>query len=361
MTTGRHAVRVQIAAAAAAVVTAATGVVALVTADADASTTRTTSAAQAAAGWLARQLTGSRHDHYAVTFSGQSFADAGETVDGLLALTAAKTELSAAQRITAWLKANAKDYATGSGTTPSNYYPGALAKLLLAAESQYADVHHFGGLDLVGQLRAEEQPDGSFADVADPSYGKGPIDQALALIALSHARSLWYWPDAKSIAWLVGQQCGDGGFTAQTQDAPAQTCDDVDATAYAAQALLTVHSSAAAAAMHWLTLHQNSDGGFGIANGKASSNANSTALALQAEAAAGHTVQVTKALNWLRGHQVRCSGPASQRGAIVFSGKTFAQSTALRATTQAAQALTQKWLGVINNVGQRGQDPVLKC
>src|SRR4051812_10165746 len=232
--------------AVAAALTLVTGTVATVevTSAGAATTPTTTSPAKAAGGWLARQLGGPNHDHYSQTFGGQEFADAGETVDGLLGMDAAGVAPLAAKRVIAWLKTNAKDYATGSGFTPGTYYPGSLAKLLLAAEAQHADVHAFGGLDLVRALRGEQQPNGAYANTGDSSFGSGPIAQALALIALSHTGSYYSWPNARAIAWLVGQQCGDGGFTAATQTTPAKTCNDTDATAYAAQALLTVHSSA---------------------------------------------------------------------------------------------------------------------
>ena len=71
------------------VATTATLSTTLVTHATAATTTPTTrGAAQAAAGWLARQLVGPRHDHYAVTFGTTSFPDAGETADGVLAMDA---------------------------------------------------------------------------------------------------------------------------------------------------------------------------------------------------------------------------------------------------------------------------------
>jgi hypothetical protein len=335
------------------------GVVSSATASA---TVTTTSPAKAAAGWLARQLTGPHHDHYSVSYGGTEYPDAGETVDALLAMDAAKVSQRAAARITTWLQANAKDYATGSGYTPGTYYPGSLAKLLLAAEAQHVDVHHFGGLDLVKELRREEQPNGAYLNTGDTTYGSTPVAQALAFIALSHAGSLYDWPDARAIGWLVGQQCGDGGFSSSTQSTPAKTCTDVDATAYAAQALLTVHSSAAARAMHWLATHQNRDGGYGLdTKGRAASNANSTAVAAQAQLQAGHTARANRALAWLRDHQVGCSGAVSRRGAVRLSGTTFSQATALRATTQAAQALAGRWLGRISAAGAIDAAPVLRC
>jgi len=352
-----HTRRARLTAAAMSLTIAATGAVAVAT-TATAATT-TTNPSQAAAGWLARQLTGPTHDHYSVSFNGQSFPDAGETIDGLLAMDAAHVAQTAATRVTKWLKANAKDYATGSGFTPGTYYPGSLAKLLLAAEAQRASVHNFGGLDLVRELKKEEQPDGAYMNTGDKSFGSTPVAQSLALIALSHTGSLSSWPDARAIAWLVGQQCGDGGFSSSTQSSPAKTCTDVDATAYAAQALLTVHSSAAAAALRWLGSHRNPDGGYGLdTKGKASSNANSTALAVQARLEAGYSVSAP--LRWLRNQQIGCSGKSGRRGAVRLAAG-YSYATALRATTQAAQALAGRWLGDIDNAHAVDTEPRLAC
>lgn len=349
----RRGAGIALAAATAAAI-AATAVVP----SAAAATPTTASPAKAAAGWLARQLTGSHHDHYATSFGGKSYSDAGETIDGLLSMDAAGVAQRAATRITSWLKANAKDYATGSGYT-TTYYPGSLAKLLLAAEAQHADIHNFGGLNLPKELRAEEQATGAYANTGDASYGTSPVFQALALIALSHTGSLSDWPDASAIAWLVGQQCGDGGFTSSTQTTAAKTCTDVDTTAFAAQALLTVHSSAAARAVRWLRTHRNSDGGFGFdTSGKPSSNANSTALASQALLQAGYSA--SSPLRWLRSHQLGCAATASRRGAVRFT-RTFSAATALRATSQAGQALAHRWLGDISKADAAAAAPVLRC
>jgi len=352
--------RARAATAAVGVVISAAAVVGVAGYDAVASTTvTTTSPAKAAGGWLARQLTGPNRDHYSVTFNGTQFPDAGETADGVLAMDAAKVSQTAAARMTKWLKANAKDYATGSGFTPGTYYPGSLAKLLLVAEAQHANVRSFGGIDLVKQLRGEEQSDGAYLNTGDKSFGSSPVAQSLAMIALSHTGSMWDWPNAKAIGWLVGQQCADGGFSSSTSSAPAKTCTDVDATAYAVQALITVHSSAAARAVHWLVTHRNSDGGYGLTtDGKASSNANSTAVAVQALRQA--TWSVTSGISWLRSHQIGCSGAYSRRGAVRFAG-AFNQATALRATTQAGQALALRWLGSISDNNAIDAAPRLKC
>ena len=324
-----------------------------------ASTPTTSSPAKAAAGWLARQLVGPRHDHYAVTFGSSSFPDAGMTADGVLSMDAAHVAQAAAQRMTKWLAAKAKSYATGSGFTPGTYYPGNLAKLLLVAEAQHGNLHDFGGLDLVRALKRDEQRDGAYANTGDAKFGSTPVQQALALIALSHTGSISDWPDAKAIGWLVGQQCGDGGFTSADQSSPARTCTDVDTTAYAAQALLTVHSSAAARAIRWLHRHVNRDGGFGLTpSGRPSSNANSTAVAVQALLQAGGAAVAP--LKWLRRHQLGCSASPGRRGAVRLAG-SYDAATALRATTQAGQALARRWLGHIDDKGAAAGAPVLQC
>src|SRR3954454_17998445 len=102
-----------------------------------------------AAAWLVAQLTGPNHDHY--NFPGTTFADDGNTADGVLALDAAQVAQTAAARMTAWLESDVANYA---GTAP-NYYPGSLAKLLIVAEAQHVDVHDFGGVDLVAALLGE--------------------------------------------------------------------------------------------------------------------------------------------------------------------------------------------------------------
>src|SRR4051812_19600979 len=81
-----------------------------------------------AAAWLVAQLSGPNADHY--LFPGTTFADDGNTADGVLALDAAEVAQDAAARMTAWLEGDVANYA---GTAP-NYYPGSLAKLLLVAE-----------------------------------------------------------------------------------------------------------------------------------------------------------------------------------------------------------------------------------
>lgn len=311
----------------------------------------TSDPAQAAAGWLALQLTGASQDHY--EFPSFPAPDYGNTADGVLAMDAAKVAQPAAVRATGFLQTGAKDYATGGGYT-AHYYPGSIAKLLLVAEAQHVDQHAFGGLDLPQVLHDEEQSSGVYANVDDASYGSSVVDQSLALIALSHTGTVADAPDPKAVQWLEGQQCGDGSFQYTPQTTPAASCSDFDTTAYAAQALVAVGSAKATAALDRIVALKHSDGGFGDGG----SNANSTAIAVQALLAAGR--DATSGLAWLRAHQQGCSAPAAQRGAVAFTSPYDAK-TALRATTQAAQALAHGILGTIDNAGASSTVPTLAC
>jgi hypothetical protein len=336
-------------------VIAATAALATVSPDiAEATTTH--NSAKAAAGWLARQLVGPHHDHIVTAFTPRP--DAGLTADAVLSMDAAGVAQDAAKRATSWLKAKAGSFTTAPGAGRD---PGRLAKLLLVAEAQHSNVHSFGGVNLVAQLKSAEQPSGAFTDTTDPAKGDGPVSQALALIALSHTGSLSDWPDSSAIAWLVSQQCGDGGFFFSTQATPPLHCNDVDSTAFAAQGLLTVHSSVAARAVRWLRSRRNPDGGYGLAFGSATpaSNANSTAVTVQALRQAGYSAGF--GLGWLHKHQVGCSGLAARRGVVTFDGSGFQRDSAAYATAQAGQALAKKWLGSISRTGAAAAAPRLAC
>ena len=341
-----------------AVVGATAALVTLAPSSAGASTTTPTTKnpAKAAAGWLARQLTGPRHDHLVTAFTPKP--DPGLAADVVLSFDAAGVAQAAAQRVTTWLAAKADSFTAVSG---SGRDPGHLAKLLLVAEAQHANVHSFGGLNLVQLLKSAEQPTGAFTDTGNPSTGDSPVSQALALIALSHTGSITDWPDAKAISWLVGQQCGDGGFYFASQGSPPTHCNDVDSTAFAAQALLTVHSSVASSAISWLRRHRNPDGGYGLAFGSSnpSSNTNSTAVTVQALRQAGYSAGF--GLSWLHKHQLGCSAPVGRRGALKFDDDAFEINSATYATAQAGQALAKKWLGDISRNGANNTVPKLAC
>ncbi|MEU0583641.1 prenyltransferase/squalene oxidase repeat-containing protein [Streptomyces sp. NPDC006132] len=122
----------------------------------------------------------------------------------------------------------------------------------------------------------------------DPKFD-GVWRQSLALLAQDTAGVK---PAAKSVEWLVRQQCADGGFASYRPD-PATACDaktmlDTNATSAAVQALAALggHDDVTAKAVDWLKSVQNEDGGWGYAAGGAS-DTNSTSVVIGALTAVG--------------------------------------------------------------------------
>ncbi|MFC8141178.1 prenyltransferase/squalene oxidase repeat-containing protein [Streptomyces paradoxus] len=123
---------------------------------------------------------------------------------------------------------------------------------------------------------------------SDPKFD-GVWRQSLALLAQD---TVGVKPAAKSVQWLVRQQCEDGGFASYRPD-PATACDaktmlDTNATSAAVQALTALggHDGTTRKAVGWLKSVQNEDGGWGYSPGGAS-DTNSTSVVIGALAAAG--------------------------------------------------------------------------
>ena len=113
---------------------------------ADAATTR--DRADAAAGWLGRQLDADTH-----VMVGQFGADYGLTADVVLALDSAKVGKAAARRATRALSNHVLAYTGGGDAT--EFYAGSFAKLLVVAAAQGVDPTAFGTgprKDLVASL-----------------------------------------------------------------------------------------------------------------------------------------------------------------------------------------------------------------
>lgn len=125
---------------------------------------------------------------------------------------------------------------------------------------------------------------------SDPTYD-GAYRQSLGILAEVVAGV----HDSKAIAWLVNQQCADGGWTAYRSDlstpCPATdlgtfTGEDSNSTALAMQALHAAGVTPAHDPLPFLHGLQESDGGFDYIAGSGT-DPNSTALVLQALAAVG--------------------------------------------------------------------------
>ena len=313
------------------------------------------SATSQAAAWLVEQLVGADKDHY--TFPGSDYADDGNTADGLLALDAAGVAHEAAGRMLAWLETDVANYA---GTAP-NFYPGSLAKLLIVAEAENVDGHAFGGLDLIASLLGTENT-GSDPNTTglyqnpDSQYGyESTITQALAVLALSNTGDPGDAPSAEAVQWLADQQCPDGGFrNNEPPHTPSGCTSDLETTAFAVQGLVETGADVSDA-IAWLDDQQNDDGGFG----SPTSNANATAVVAQAYLAAND--EPTDALLWLRDHQVGCAVdgdlPEGPVGAITFDDNGYDHDSALRATTQALQAIALESLVMIDAAGAAEEVP----
>jgi hypothetical protein len=320
-------------------------------------------AAAAAASYLVSRLGGRHHDHYSSSFNGQSFPSYGETADAAMSLDAAGVAQRAVGRITSYLRHHVSGYA---GTKQFGFSPGAIGKLMLLAEAQHVKVRHFGGANLVREVRSTE----GLRDAKRGEYQQNPVgtpkdqefvsttSQALAMLALAESSKSSAQPDRAAKRFLVAQQCGDGGFPSQLLTNPKRACkagSDIDSTGYAVQALLATGNFAAARrGVRFLQKSQNRNGGFGIGGG----NANSTAIAVEALVAAHRSLG--RAIHWLRGQQVGCAGRAARRGAVNFQ-HGYDPAASLLATSQAATALARASLAEIDRRGARRATPRISC
>ncbi|MBE1573741.1 prenyltransferase/squalene oxidase repeat-containing protein [Amycolatopsis roodepoortensis] len=304
--------------------------------------------ADAAAGWLARQMTDG--ERFEADFGGQKFPDQGLTIDAIFAFAAAGVSDTNAGKAIVWLaKPEITTAYVGGGTEA---YAGAHAKLLLAAQIRGKDSASFGGVDLKAGLLSLLTPSGRFSDRSEYGDYSNALSQSLALLALDRTGEA----PAQAVAFLSGSQCPDGGFPLNFGEA---TCtSDVDATATVVQALRATGDAVnAGEGTSWLVSRQHPNGGFGF--GTDAPNANSTGLA--AQALAGHRpAAAVKAREFLRSLQTGCTGAEPDRGAIAYDATGLNPSTAPRATAQAILGLARVPLSDLHG-GGRPQAPVLAC
>jgi hypothetical protein len=158
---------------------------------------------------------------------------------------------------------------------------GTLAKVVLALVAAGVDPSDFGGQDLIGQLEAAYDADSG-------SYGGSLFDQALVILALANAgRSI---PDGAA-DYLMSYQTEDGAWSFMG-DTAAQS-GDTNTTALVVQALAAAgRADDADAGLAYLQAVQNADGGWPYQNPSpygTDTDANSTAYVLQALYALGQT------------------------------------------------------------------------
>ena len=319
--------------------------------------------ADAGLDWLAAELAG--HDGAIPSPFGGDAKDWGLTIDAVLALAAGGRSGGAeASEATAAVSSGLGSYVTGGDFAPDDRYANALAKALLLERSVGTDLG--GAFDVEGELRALEVGDGDeagrFSDIS--SYGdfSNGIGHALAITALADTTS---GVPADTVDFFLGQQCPAGGFrlyyagyplaydpvtfepTEVVEDVTCTSDDqiDLDATAFALQALLvappsTGTAAAAADAAAYLLDQQQADGSF---IGTGAKNTNPTGLAGAALRAAGETAAADAAAAFVASLQHRAT--CADLGAIAYDAAAFSAGVAadrsqwLRATTQAVLGL----------------------
>jgi hypothetical protein len=223
--------------------------------------------------------------------NGNTFPAApGLVADAILALHAAGIAPDVAKAATDRLRA-----------TPATD-PQLVAKYVLVASDQGVDPRRWAKADLVAALARGVDRAGR--------YGPDTASQAYGVVALRKAGL-----PSQAAAYLLRQQCPDGGFRA----APQSGCTSaVDSTAIAAWALATVGGQDAAVrrAISWLA---GRNGAFGTAA--------TTSLAARALATAG-AVPPSSYAGWLGSLQLPAGLPAMLRGAITASPTDFAAANA---------------------------------
>ena len=307
--------------------------------------------AQAAAGWLARQLV--QGSHFVTVFDGVSYPAQGETIDALFAFAATKSANDYGARAIAWLEQPAvlSNY-IGTGTES---YAGATAKVALAAEVRGINPARFGKVNLIARLAKLLTKSGRYSDHSAFGDFSNAFSQSLAIIALSRDGGA----PAKAVSFLISSECKNGGYPLNFAQ---KTCvSDTDSTAMDVQALLAAGQRAAAVrGLSWLASVQKPDGGLD-ATGGTSPNANTTGLAGEAFAAAGWNHQAALAAKFLLSLQVGCSAPAAERGALAYDSAGFAESTAVDATAQGILGLADVSLAKLSALGSSSGAPRLAC
>jgi hypothetical protein len=263
----------------------------------------------AASTWLAAQPDATTHlfeSHY-LDQDGktQAFTDYGLNLDIYSAL--AKFGNPTAEQVYAATVAHANDYTDSFGTR----FAGAVAKLAVAVQTHGDNPASVGGRNLIADLsalvatsgasegRATDNPAGEFES-------SNTITQAFTVRALTTASSDL---GAKTVAYLLKQQCADGSFRLLMADTQCTTgTASVDGTAFAIQALETAKSKGDTTvtddideAAAWLVKTQSSDGSFSDGG---TPNTNSTGLAAAALKSTDHPGPAGSAAGWVVARQL---------------------------------------------------------
>lgn len=232
------------------------------------------------------------------------FPGSGFRADAVSALAAAHragagTGNGAANRFVASLEDNTTDYATSAGAT---------AKLILAAVASGHNPRCFGPssgrTDLYNQLQTFYEPNGQ--------YGATAFDQGLAMVALKAAHQRIPTGAVK----FAKRQRGSHGWNFPLSKSSG---DDVESTSLIIQGLraagVSKNDAAIRSAYKWLTYQRNTTYGFNPDQEAGETQANTTALAIEAADAIGKNNQNAKrALRLLQSKNGSFRSTASAEG-----------------------------------------------
>jgi hypothetical protein len=326
-----------------------------------------------AAGFMVRTLT-SNEDHY--NYPGGKYFDGGNTIDAILGLDGANVGKAEADAAFAYLGNNLALY--NGGDPKTGLYAGSTGKALIAVVAHGGDPRAFGGqdlLDLLSQSLGAAEP-GRYSDLPATGCGYDPCDysntigQALDIIGVGRATGS---APQEAVDYLLAQQCADGGFRGELAAAGGTCTSDIDATAFAVQAVIGLRGTvdpAVTRALTFLAGKQASNGGF--LNGDGQYNANTAGVAAQAFAAGGRSAELALAQGFLASLQMDCAFASGLRGGIAFTaadrstlastpGDTAALDRALRATPQATLGLAGGTLLSVGSDGATSAVPAPSC
>lgn len=254
-----------------------------------------------AADWLSGQVVDG------VLYNEQfDFVDWGLTLDTLLALDAVGGYNAKVADIA---DALADDLGSYIGTGGESY-AGSTAKALVAVQAADRNTADFGGTDLVAATEARVDGTGRLADESAFGNFANVFGQAFAVKGLHAAGS---GEAAAATAFLLQQQCADGGFRLDfTATDTSCSGDDAqtDSTAIAVDALLPQRGTQAVdtaldEAEAWLSGQQDaSTGAFAGGPGTETANTNSTAVAAVALEKLGEEQAAADAAAWIAQRQV---------------------------------------------------------
>ncbi|MDQ3663043.1 MAG: terpene cyclase/mutase family protein [Actinomycetota bacterium] len=281
--------------------------------------------AHRAADWEVTQLRDGRINN--VQFD---FTDWGLTIDTYFALVAADNHPAEASNVITTVSDNVREYVSFGG----DFFGGPVAKALLARRVAGMDASvESANLNLRRKLANLVAPTGRVKDSGVKDYSN-TISQSFAVLAFARSGEL---PEEVA-TYLLRQQCDRGYFRLgmfNRECGRGAGQADVDATAYALQALVMARSEgvdlpagAVQDTERWLAGAQRDNGAFSGAGPTEGSNSNSTGLAAQALKLVGRDAAVRKAAGWVEDLQLTradAAGTPARRdlGAIAYDPSHF--------------------------------------